>query len=78
MGVERYGLFVTLDDTLAEGLLPVRVLGTEWHLFDDAHMTLRGEASGRVWRVGQRVAVRVVRTNSARGQIDFALASDTC
>lgn len=77
MGVERYGLFVTLDDTLAEGLLPVRALGAEWHLFDDAHMTLRGEASGRVWRVGQRVAVRVVHTNSARGQIDFALASDT-
>lgn len=76
MGVERFGLFVTLDDTGAEGLLPVRALGSEWQQFDDAHMSLRGEATGRIWRVGQRVAVRVAHTNIARGQIDFVLASE--
>ena len=74
MGCERFGLFVELDDTCAEGLLPVRALGDEYFVFDDARMVLTGEESGRVWRVGQRVAVRVVRADAASGQIDFALA----
>ena len=74
MGCERFGLFVELDDTCAEGLLPVRALGDEYFVYDDARMALVGEESGRMWRVGQRVAVRVVRADAATGQIDFALS----
>lgn len=73
-GCERFGLFVTLDDTGAEGLLPVRALGEEWYSFDEDRMQLTGEESGRTYRPGQRVAVEVVGTNPARGRIDFALA----
>ena len=74
VGCERYGLFVMLDDTCAEGLLPTRELGTEWFTYDDTRMALIGEESGRTYRLGQRLAVEVVETNPARGQIDFALA----
>ena len=74
VGCERYGLFVMLDDTCAEGLLPTRALGEEWFTYDDTRLALIGEESGRTYRLGQRVAVRVVETNPARGQIDFALA----
>ena len=74
VGVERFGLFVMLDDTCAEGLLPTRDLGTEWFTFDDTRMCLVGEESGRTFRLGQRVAVEVAKANPARGQIDFVLA----
>ena len=74
VGCERYGLFVMLDDTCAEGLLPVRALGEEWFSFDEGRMRLIGEESGRSYTLGQRVAVEVVGANPARGQIDFALA----
>ena len=74
VGVERFGLFVMLDDTCAEGLLPTRDLGTEWFTFDDTHMRLIGEESGRTYSLGQRVAVEVAEANPARGQIDFVLA----
>lgn len=73
-GVERYGVFVRLDDTGAEGLLPVRALGEEWFSFDEDRMTLTGEASGTRWRLGTRIEVTVVGCTPARGQIDFALA----
>ena len=73
-GVESYGLFVRLDDTLAEGLLPVRLLGDEWFDYDEARLTLRGEESWRTWRLGQRIAVMVTATDPIRGRIDFALA----
>lgn len=74
VGVERYGLFVMLDDTCAEGLLPVRALGDEWFSFDGERLTLTGEASGREWRLGKRVAVEVSGVKVHAGQIDFALA----
>ncbi|SET27091.1 ribonuclease R [Olsenella sp. KH3B4] len=73
-GCERFGLFVMLDDTCAEGLLPVRALGGEWLEYDEDRMTLTGEESGRVWELGTRVRVVVTQTDIPRGRIDFALA----
>lgn len=74
-GCERYGLFVTLDESKAEGLLPVRALGAEWFSYDEGSMTLTGEETGEVWGLGRRVVVEVAGTNKARGQIDFALGA---
>lgn len=74
VGVERFGLFVELDETCAEGLLPTRSLGEGWCAFDEARMTLTGEASGRTWRPGQRLRVRVVAADPAQGHIDLAPA----
>lgn len=71
---ERYGLFVMLDGTRAEGLLPARALGEEWFAYDEKHRALVGESTGRAWRLGQRVAVEVVGADPLRGHIDFALA----
>mgnify|MGYP004487210535 CR=1 FL=1 len=72
-GCERFGMFVTLDETLAEGLVPVRAMGEEWFSFDEARLSLRGESTGRVWRPGMRVAVRVTDACPARGRIGLAL-----
>jgi ribonuclease R len=73
-GCERFGLFVMLDETCAEGLLPARALGGEWLEYDEDRMTLTGEESGRVWGLGTHVRVMVTETDIPRGRIDFALA----
>ena len=73
-GVASFGLFVTLDETHAEGLLPIRALGSEWFSYDEARLTLKSEATGRTYRLGKRVAVRVSAVDIARGRIDFSLA----
>lgn len=70
---ESYGVFVLLDETCAEGLLPVRALGPEWLAYDEAHMTLTGEETGAVWRLGQRVEVVVHEADVSRGRIDLRL-----
>lgn len=74
VGCERFGLFVMLDDTCAEGFVPVRALGDEWYSYSEEHLRLTGESTGRVWRLGQRIAVEVAGTDVARGRIDFVLA----
>ena len=73
VGCERFGLFVMIEDSCAEGLLGVRELSDGWVAFDPARLTLTDEASGRTWRLGQRVAVEVARVDVTRGLIDFSL-----
>ena len=70
-GVERFGLFVTLDATYAEGLLHVKDLGQEWIRYDEERLMLIGEATGKRWRTGDRIKVRVSAVIIERGQIDF-------
>lgn len=74
-GVERFGLFVTLDDTLAVGLVPARRLGEEHFSYDERHLVLAGDESGRRYQLGQRIAVVVEDVDPVRGRIGFSLAS---
>ena len=78
VGVERFGLFVRLDETCAEGLLPIRALGDEWFAYDEGTMCLTGESTGRRWHLGRRVAVTVAGCKPEKGQIDFTLACGAC
>lgn len=73
VGCERFGLFVMLDDMGVEGLVSVRTLGDEWFAYDADRMTLTGSSTGRIWRLGQRVAVEVCDVDVPKGRIDFRL-----
>ena len=72
-GCERFGVFVLLDETCADGLIPVRDLGHEWFEYDEKRMTLTGESTGTVWGLGRRVVVEVAGVDVPRGRIDFRL-----
>lgn len=72
-GCERFGVFVSLDETCADGLIPVRDLGHEWFEYDEKRMTLTGESTGTVWGLGRRVVVEVAGVDIPRGRIDFRL-----
>ncbi|MFV0243825.1 MAG: ribonuclease R [Qingshengfaniella sp.] len=59
-GVTRFGLFVRLDETGADGLIPIRSLGTEYFHHDADSHSLMGADTGQVIALGQRVTVRLV------------------
>ena len=75
-GVAPYGLYVRLDNT-AEGLLPVRRLGTEYYSLDAELHRLVGQDSGRTWRLGQRIAVVLTLADARRHVLEFRLAGKT-
>lgn len=75
-GVAPYGLYVRLDNT-AEGLLPVRRLGTEYYSLDAELHRLVGQDGGRTWRLGQRVAVVLTLADARRHVLEFRLAGKT-
>jgi ribonuclease R len=74
-GVARFGLFVKLDETGADGLVPIRSIGREYHHFDAKSGTLMGADSGRTIGVGQRVTVRLAEAAPVTGGIALELLS---
>jgi ribonuclease R len=72
-GVARFGVFIRLDETGADGLVPVRSLGHEYFDFDADNGTLRGTDSGRTLGIGQRVTVRLAEATPVTGGIELEL-----
>jgi ribonuclease R len=66
-GVQRFGLFVKLDETGADGLVPIRSIGREYFHFDPDHQTLMGADSGVVIGIGVRVLVRLAEAVPVTG-----------
>jgi ribonuclease R len=75
-GVTRAGLFVKLDDTGADGLIPIRTLGTEYFNFDETRHALVGSRSGAMHRLGDVVDVRLVEAVPIAGALRFELLSE--
>ena len=75
-GVTRAGLFVKLNDTGADGLIPVRSLGSEYYQYDEARHALIGTRSGAMHRLGDTVEVRLVEAAPVAGALRFELLSE--
>ncbi|WP_316194859.1 MULTISPECIES: ribonuclease R [unclassified Bradyrhizobium] len=72
-GVTRAGLFIKLDDTGADGLVPIRTLGTEYFDYDETRHALIGQRSGAMHRLGDVVDVRLVEAQPVAGALRFEL-----
>ncbi len=72
-GIARFGVFVKLDETGADGLLPMRTLGNEYFHYDRDSQTLMGADSGMVISIGQRVTVRLTEAVPVTGGIALEL-----
>ncbi|MBP7147138.1 MAG: ribonuclease R [Acidobacteria bacterium] len=75
--IAAHGLTVLLADPYVEGLVPVARLGREFFRYDARRRALRGSDSGRVFRLGQRLRVRVDRVDLFRHFVDFAPVAPT-
>lgn len=73
-GVTGFGLFVALDEVYVEGLVHISELGNDYFHFDPVKHHLLGERTGKRYRLGDRVRVRVVRVNLETSRMDFVLA----
>jgi ribonuclease R len=72
--VTGFGLFVELKDIYVEGLVHVTALPGDYYHFDPVHHRLAGERSGRSFRLGDSVEVKVMRVDLDERKIDFELA----
>src|SRR5258705_12795699 len=74
--VTRFGLFVRLKETGADGLLPIRALGAEFFRHDEKRHALVGDRSGTTYRLGDIVRVRLAEAAPLTGGRRFDVAGE--
>lgn len=72
-GVTRFGLFVSLDDTGADGLVPIRSLPQDYYIHSEEQHALIGRRTGRLFRLCAPVRVRVMEADRLTGSSIFEL-----
>ena len=72
-GVAAFGLYVELIEHFVEGMVHVSTMADDYYRFVERAHILRGENTGRVYRLGDRVRVQVVKVDSERRQVDLGL-----
>jgi len=75
-GVTRFGLFIRLTETGADGLVPVSTLGNEYFTHDDRAHALVGERSGQRYTLGRLVQVKLKEATPITGGLLFEMISD--
>ncbi|NNL87725.1 MAG: ribonuclease R [Marinicaulis sp.] len=75
-GVTKFGLFVMLDESGADGFIPMRTIGNEYFRFNDGDHAIVGDRTGGVYRLGQEVEVKLVEAIPLTGALRFEMLSD--
>lgn len=75
-GVTKFGLFVMLDETGADGFIPMRSIGAERFTFFEQEHSVIGDSTGGVFRLGQPVKVKLAEAAPLTGGLRFEMISD--
>lgn len=75
-GVTRFGMFVTLDENGADGLIPMRSLPDDYYIHDEKQHALIGRRHKRIYRLGAKVQIRLKEADGLTGSSVFELVND--
>ncbi|WP_142850801.1 ribonuclease R [Telmatospirillum sp. J64-1] len=75
-GVTRFGLFVTLTETGADGLVPISTLPEDYYVHDERKHCLTGRRRGKVYRLGDMVEVMLSEADPITGSMVFTLLDE--
>jgi ribonuclease R len=72
-GVSEFGIFVEIIENKCEGLVAIRELVDDFYEYDQDNYWLIGRRTGKVYQLGQKIKVEVLRTNLQKKQLDFGI-----
>jgi ribonuclease R len=75
-GVMAFGIFAELKGLGIEGLVRMRSLSDDYYIYDERQRSFRGRHTGKVYRLGDHIHVRVIRVNEIASQIDMELIEE--
>jgi ribonuclease R len=73
-GVSAFGLYIELVEHFVEGMVHVSTMADDYYRFVEKAHLLKGENTGKVYRLGDRVTVQVIKVDMERRQVDLGLA----
>jgi len=72
-GVTEWGIYVEIVENQCEGMVSIRELDDDFYEYDEENYCIRGRSTGRVYTLGDRVKVEVVRADIQKKQLDYRL-----
>ena len=72
-GMTEWGMYVEIEPTKIEGMVPLREIKSDFYDFDEAHYRLVGRRGGKVFRLGDRVRIKVRNANLEQRLLDYEL-----
>jgi ribonuclease R len=72
-GITEWGLYVEINENHIEGMVSIRSLRDDYYTFDEKRYLLVGQHSGRQYKLGDAVRIKVKRVNLEQKQLDFVL-----
>ncbi len=75
-GVSEFGLFIELKESKCEGLIRLRSLTDDYYYFNADNFAIEGKRQGKIYRIGDKLTVRVRKADLNKRQLDFELVSD--
>ena len=72
-GITEWGMYVEVDDTHIEGMIPLREIRSDFFDFDEDHYRLVGKRTHKVYRLGDRVRIKVKNANLEQRLLDYEL-----
>lgn len=75
-GVSEWGLFVELEDNKCEGLIRMKSLDNDFYIFNPENFQIEGKRSGKIYRIGDELTVKILKADLSKKQLDFQLMED--
>ena len=72
-GITHFGIFIELNQTLAEGLIRLRDMEDDYYIYDEKNYAINGRRTGRRIRLGDKVNVKLIRVDEEKRELDFIL-----
>jgi ribonuclease R len=73
-GVTEWGIYVEIIENQCEGMVSVRDLADDFYEYDEENYCIRGRSTGKLYTLGDRVKVEVVKADMQKKQLDFRFA----
>jgi ribonuclease R len=72
-GVTEWGIYVEIIENQCEGMVNIRELGDDFYEYDEENYCIRGRLTGKVYTLGDRVTIEVVKADLQKKQLDYRL-----
>jgi ribonuclease R len=72
-GVSKWGLFAEISETKCEGMIRLRDLDDDFYYLDEENFRVIGQRYGKIYKLGDKIRIRVQKIDLSRKQMDYAL-----
>jgi ribonuclease R len=75
-GVTEWGIYVEIIENQCEGMIHIRELADDFYEYDEENYCIKGRSTGKIYTLGDKVNIEVVKADLQKKQLDFKLADN--